>query len=327
MKHLLGNDQLQVVTDSNPYLCKDRILRRSEERLDMQVLLNPLEERLNLPALPIKFCYSKRINNEVVGQKSVHIVRGKVFIYNHAHHLWIVLGDKLSSEPDTLVADKTCMHIYFPFLHDLKMHVVLRPCDEVCLPEMEEVVESPEVQITLVHQIVGTSFNRQYVKAIHVVDFPLRHPDKGGNRASEIQKRMHLHCTAILLVFCPRAEFQAECYSAAVKGIDHVVNIKSEAILCIERAHLFDKDLSQFRIDMPISELIRLSQSVARNGIANATVIQLMGNSQRIQACLYITQTILISILGQAHDQQLAIAGEVSHPEIASVLGNNPYEV
>jgi hypothetical protein len=51
--------------------------------------------------------------------------------------------------------------------------------------------------------------------------------------------------------------------------------------------------LPQFRIDMPISELIRLSQSIARNGIANAAVIELMGNSQRIQTCLYIAQTIL----------------------------------
>ena len=90
--------------------------------------------------------------------------------------------------------------------------------------------------------------------------------------------------------------------------------------------HLFDKDLPQFRIDMPISELIRLSQSIARDGIANTAVIELMGNSQRIQACLYIAQTILISILSQAHNQQLVITGEVSHPVIASVLGNNIIE-
>ena len=44
MEHLLCDDKQQVVTDGNPYLCKDRILRRSEERLDTQMLLNPLEE-------------------------------------------------------------------------------------------------------------------------------------------------------------------------------------------------------------------------------------------------------------------------------------------
>ena len=44
MKHLPGNDTQQVVTDGNPYLCKDRIPCCSEERFDMQMLLDPLEE-------------------------------------------------------------------------------------------------------------------------------------------------------------------------------------------------------------------------------------------------------------------------------------------
>ena len=94
MKQFLGNDKQQIVTDSNPNLCKYSILRRPEERLDVQVLLDPLEEQLNLPALPIKLCYSERINDEIVRQESVHVVRGKVFVDDHAHHLRIVLGNE-----------------------------------------------------------------------------------------------------------------------------------------------------------------------------------------------------------------------------------------
>lgn len=111
---------------------------------------------------------------------------------------------------------------------------------------------------------------------------------------------MQFNATLLLSEFCPRTEFETETDGTAVERIEHVVNVKSEDILRIERAHLFDKDLPQFRIDMPISELIRHSQSIARDGIANTAVIELMGNSQRIQACLYIAQTILISILSQA---------------------------
>ena len=44
MEHLLSDDKQQVVTDGNPYLYEDRIPCRSKERLDVQVLLNPLEE-------------------------------------------------------------------------------------------------------------------------------------------------------------------------------------------------------------------------------------------------------------------------------------------
>ena len=43
MIHLLGNGKQQIVTHGNPNLCEDSILCRSEERLDMEVLLDPFE--------------------------------------------------------------------------------------------------------------------------------------------------------------------------------------------------------------------------------------------------------------------------------------------
>lgn len=51
MIHLQSNNKQQVVTDGNPYLCEDCILGRPIERLDVQVLLDPFEERLDSPAL------------------------------------------------------------------------------------------------------------------------------------------------------------------------------------------------------------------------------------------------------------------------------------
>ena len=42
--------QKQVINHRHPNLRHDRVFRRSQESLDLQVLLEPLEERLNLPA-------------------------------------------------------------------------------------------------------------------------------------------------------------------------------------------------------------------------------------------------------------------------------------
>ena len=75
-----------------------------------------------------------------------------------------------------------------------------------------------------------------------------------------------------------------------LKCIDHIVDVKPETVFCIERAHPFDKDLSQFRIDMPVSEFIRFGQRVARNDIADTAVIELMGNSQCIQTNCKVNQ-------------------------------------
>ena len=56
MIHLQSNNKQQVITYGNPYLCEDCILRRPIERLDVQVLLDPFEERLDGPALSVQFC-------------------------------------------------------------------------------------------------------------------------------------------------------------------------------------------------------------------------------------------------------------------------------
>ncbi len=52
---LLGNNKQKVATDSYPYLRVDSVLGRSIEGLDVQVLLDPFEEQLNLPPLSVKF--------------------------------------------------------------------------------------------------------------------------------------------------------------------------------------------------------------------------------------------------------------------------------
>ncbi len=159
----------------------------------MQMLLYPFEEKFHVPSLSIEFCDGKSIVSQTVGDETVEISRGKVFIDYHAKFLWVLLLGVFLSKSDNLITDNTCMLINRHGLDNLILHVVL-------------------------------------------------------------------------------------------------------------------------------------SQSIARDGIANTAVIELMGNSQRIQACLYIAQTILISILSQAHNQRLVITGEVSHPVIASVLGNNIIE-
>lgn len=103
MKQFLCNDQPQVVTDRNPYLCKDCILCRSKGRHDMQMLLDPFKEQLYLTAFPIKLRNRKGNEGKVVRQESIHIVHRIDFIINHAYHLRMVLHDGCSCEPDTLV--------------------------------------------------------------------------------------------------------------------------------------------------------------------------------------------------------------------------------
>ena len=74
MIHLQSNNKKQIIADSYPYLRKDCILGCSIERLDMQVLLNPFEERLDSPTLSVEFCNGNCWKDEVISQEAIHNV-------------------------------------------------------------------------------------------------------------------------------------------------------------------------------------------------------------------------------------------------------------
>ena len=66
---LFDNRDKHIDADSNPYLCLYRVLGRSVESLDSQVLLYPLEEEFHLPAAFVQLCDSQCRKQKVVGQK------------------------------------------------------------------------------------------------------------------------------------------------------------------------------------------------------------------------------------------------------------------
>ena len=103
MIHLQSNNKQQVVTDGNPYLCEDCILGRPIERLDMQMLLDPFEKRLDSPALPIQFCNGNCLKCEVIRQKSIHYVLREVLIDDQAQQIRVFLGRKEACKTDALV--------------------------------------------------------------------------------------------------------------------------------------------------------------------------------------------------------------------------------
>ena len=75
---LLRDDKQQVVTNGYPYLRVDSIAGCTVKGLDVQVLLDPFEEDLNLPSFSIKFSNSYCINREVISEESIDFAVSKV---------------------------------------------------------------------------------------------------------------------------------------------------------------------------------------------------------------------------------------------------------
>ena len=77
---LLRDDKQQVVTNGYPYLRVDSIAGCTVKGLDVQVLLDPLEEDLNLPFFSIQLCNSDGFNREVISEESIDFPVSKVLI-------------------------------------------------------------------------------------------------------------------------------------------------------------------------------------------------------------------------------------------------------
>ena len=319
MIHLLGNGKQQIVTHGNPNLCEDSILCRSEERLDMEVLLDPFEEQLNLPTLAVKFRYCYRLKSEIISQESVYIVGVEVLIDHHPHYVWIVLGHYRPCEPDALVADEACMHVNFPFLNDLETHVVFSPGDKVSLPDVEVVVKPPKIHIALVHQVVSPGLNWQNVKPVHVVYLTLAHPDECWNGTSQVKQGMHLECTLSMVKLGPGAEFQAKLYGAAVERIHHLVKTKTEIVSSIQPLSPGNKDLGEVTIYLPVFILVELCKRGLMHQLQTC-VVKLGG--KRGQCGLYHPKAGTSRELGETHDLELVTTRELLRSVITLVFVN-----
>ena len=73
---LLDDSDEHIDRDRDPYLGLDRVLRSAEERLDSEMLFDPLEEQFDLPALTIQLADCERGKRGIVGEKDQGLALG-----------------------------------------------------------------------------------------------------------------------------------------------------------------------------------------------------------------------------------------------------------
>ncbi len=84
-----GDEQLDG--DGDPDLGLDRVLGSAEERLDAQVLFDPLEEQLHLPPEFVEGGDAEGRKGEIVRQEDERFASGSVEEANSSQSVWIVL--------------------------------------------------------------------------------------------------------------------------------------------------------------------------------------------------------------------------------------------
>lgn len=134
------------------------------------MLLYPFEEKFHVPSLPIEFCDGESLVSQMVGDETVVIPRGKVFIDYHTEFLWIFLPGVLLGKSDDLITDNSILLINRHGLDNLILHFILCSRQKECTILVDNIEESAEVHISFVYQIDSTNLDTDFIQGIYIMN-------------------------------------------------------------------------------------------------------------------------------------------------------------
>ena len=118
----------------------------------------------------------------------------------------------------------------------------------------------------------------------------------------------------------PREKREAEIDGGGVQSIGGLIQFDTEGIVGVVATGLANEDLGVVGIDSPISELVGMSQSIARDVPSKAHVIEFP--LSRRETCLDVSEAFPIRQLSEGHAEKLVPARKVFDLVVAVVSLN-----
>ena len=217
-------------------MCLHGVFRVTPKGLDGQVLLDPLEEGLYLPAVPIQVGHVKRTHLGEVGDEGQHIAAVRVGELHHPEVLGIELARLVARQTDGAVADESCgtVDVVVDIDH-LVAHVALRSRDPVGIA-LADVVERSEVHVSLVHHIDRPRDYLDDIQHVAVVPLAVGDVDEGRDTTPQVEDGVHLDRSSVVFAVCPHHQFDAARHRGGVDGENlpaGEVDIRN-GLVCIE---------------------------------------------------------------------------------------------
>jgi hypothetical protein len=316
----LSNSDQHIGADGDPDLRLHRVLARAVESLDAQMLLDPLEEQLHLPALAVQSRDQLGLEREVVGQKRDPLAT-LVFDHHAAQYRWIVLVRVEHCQHARLIADHAgrCP-VHRAGVTPFEPRVALGTRHKEALG-LGNGVQALEIQIPPVEQIERARLDAQLVQRVDLVSLAIGDVNESRDIAPQIQKRVQAYRCLGTAKRCPRKHRKTQIDGRRIEGIHGGIQFDGQWLAGVQRARNADEMLSQIGIDLPRACHVRVGQRVARNrGAAKAHVIQALALSAQID--LDIAQRLSVGQLREGHSEELIQAGEVLDFEVA-LMGCN----
>ena len=246
----LRNNKQKIVTDSYPYLCVHGVLGGSIECLYVQMLLYPFEEQLNLPSFPVQLGNSQCLKFEVIGEETVNCICAEVFIHNKSKRIGILPGSEWPGQFNRFIREKSGRLVYFSTIKNFVKHIFFCSCYKKGIIKMKMPEQRVKLNISFVHKIIRVGFYRYLIHNFGIVDCSFCQMNKCRDGTPKIHQGMHLDCSSLMMKLSPWTKLQTQLDSAAVKGIEHFIQVKSKFLALICFLWLSYQNLCKVLIDI-----------------------------------------------------------------------------
>ena len=320
MQAFLGNCNQHVGADRDPDLRLDRVLVGAIKRLDAQVLLDPFEEQLDLPALAIQVCNQLGFEGEVVRQKRDPLARLVLDDHTSQRGGIVLAGIKDGQHTCLIAHDVRAGPVHGVGVTPLELGIGLGAGDEEGVGLMDH-KQSLEIQVPAIEQVVRAGLDVQQVQGVDLVGLAVADVNECGYGAAQVQKGVQLDRRFVRSKRRPGINRKAQVYRRSVEGVDRCVQVDRQRVFGIQGPRHGDQVLRKVGVDLPRPSCIGIGQGVARNSLAAQThVIQPLGLGTQID--FDVAQRLAVGQLSEGHGQELVHAGEVVDLVIATVSGH-----
>ena len=313
----LADDRHEDINrDRDPDLGLHGVLAGAEEGLDPQVLLDPFEEQLDLPAAFVDLGDGKRGQREVIGQE-LESLAGLLIQECHApKRFGIDLRRAEGRQDDRVIGAQAGGLVYLARVAALQKNVGLGPHYKEGGTQ-SELIETLEIDIPTIHDVAGSGFGKDVVKDLDVVHFSIGNANKSGDIAVQVQQSVHLDGGLVLAELGPRKDRQTQIDRRGIERIKAVVQLEADRVGGVHRSRDCDESQGKITIDAPVVPLVGIGQRRSRNLAPKAHVEQLAGHGSKTR--LDVAQTLPVSQLRKCHGQILIPAGKPAWVSIAAI--------
>jgi hypothetical protein len=264
----------QIDTNGNPDLRLHCVERVAKEVLDHQVLLEPFEEQLDLPALLVNGCNGQCGQVQPIAQE--HQIELRLFVeeFDSSQESGIGILGLVGQQLDCLIGAYARAGVEGVAVHDRALQIVLGPDNEAALA-LNQGVQAGKVYIATVQHHDGAWGQLQTVERLDIVNFACGDGDHHGNGPTQIDHGVCLDCRLGRTKVGPWKQLQTQVDGGRVHRIQGLFQAQSNIVIFVPCNGQIDQALRQGLEEFAAAPFVGIGQGRARDAVAQSDVVEL----------------------------------------------------